>query len=104
MPDITIKICGQLCLEVATSKHKIAGLKEAQGDLEGARRLFLECEQIYVMFCGADHENSSSSSSPSVHLIHRFCFQIKPSPPPKKKVMGRLVWINKHISRVSKMK
>jgi hypothetical protein len=84
MPDITIKISGQLCLEVATSKHKIAGLKEAQGDLEGARRLFLECEQIYVMFCGADHENSSSSSSPSVHLIHRFCFQIKPSPPPKK--------------------
>ena len=89
MPDITIKISGQLCLEVATSKHKIAGLKEAQGDLEGARRLFLECEQIYVMFCGADHENSSSSSSPSVHLIHRFCFQIKPSPPPKKKSDGQ---------------
>ena len=87
MPDITIKISGQLCLEVATSKHKIAGLKEAQGDLEGARRLFLECEQIYVMFCGADHENSSSS--PSVHLIHRFCFQIKPSPPPKKKSDGQ---------------
>ena len=55
MPDITIKISGQLCLEVATSKHKIAGLKEAQGDLEGARRLFLECEQIYAKVFGADH-------------------------------------------------
>jgi hypothetical protein len=89
MPNITIKISGQLCLEVqevdeteivgpnvsATSKYNIAGLKEAQGDLEGARRLFLECEQIYDMFFGEDDEISSSSSLPSVHLIHRFCFE-----------------------------
>ena len=58
MPDITIKISGQLCLEVATSKHKIAGLKEAQGDLEGARELFLECEQIYAKVFGADHKET----------------------------------------------
>ena len=31
---------------VATSKYNIAGLKEAQGELEEARSLFLECEQI----------------------------------------------------------
>ncbi len=34
------------------------GLKETQGDLEGARRLFLECEQIYVKVLGADHEET----------------------------------------------
>ena len=29
-------------LDVAASKYNIASLKETQGDLEGARRLFLE--------------------------------------------------------------
>jgi hypothetical protein len=33
-------------------------LKETQGDLEGARRLFLECEQIYAKVFGADHEET----------------------------------------------
>jgi hypothetical protein len=33
-------------------------LKEARGDLEGARRLFLECEQIYAKVFGADHEET----------------------------------------------
>jgi hypothetical protein len=33
-------------------------LKETQGDLEGACRLFLECEQIYAKVFGADHEET----------------------------------------------
>jgi len=33
-------------------------LKETQGDWEGARRLLLECEQIYVKVFGADHEET----------------------------------------------
>ena len=33
-------------------------MKETQGDWEGARRLLLECEQIYVKVFGADHEET----------------------------------------------
>ena len=40
------------------SKYNIASLKETQGDLEGARRLFLECEQIYAKVFGADDEET----------------------------------------------
>ena len=40
------------------SKYNIASLKETQGDLEGARRLFLECQQIYLKVFGADHEET----------------------------------------------
>ncbi len=35
------------------------GLKaQTQGDLEGARRLFLECEQIYAKVFGVDDEET----------------------------------------------
>ena len=44
--------------DVAASKYNIASLKESQGDLEGARRLFLECEQIYAKVLGADDEEN----------------------------------------------
>ena len=44
--------------DVATSKYNIAHLKETQGDLEGARRLFLECEQICAKVLGADHKET----------------------------------------------
>ena len=40
------------------SKYSIASLKETQGEREGARRLLLECEQIYVKVFGADHEET----------------------------------------------
>ena len=43
---------------MATSKYNIAGLKEAQGDLDEARSLFLECEQIYANVLGVDHEET----------------------------------------------
>ena len=43
---------------MATSKYNIAGLKEAQGELEEARTLFLDCEQIYAKVLGADHEKT----------------------------------------------
>ena len=33
-------------------------MKKTRGDLEGARRLFLECEQIYAKVLGADHEET----------------------------------------------
>ena len=45
-------------LDVAASKYNIDSLKETQGDSEGARRLFLECEQIYANVLGADHEET----------------------------------------------
>ena len=41
---------------MATAKYTIADLKEAQGELEEARSLFLECEQIYANVLGVDHE------------------------------------------------
>ena len=62
----TINEC-QLCtvsepprafLDAAASKYNIASLKETQGDLEGACRLFLECGQIYAKVLGADHEET----------------------------------------------
>ena len=43
---------------MASSKYNIAGLKEAQGELEEARSLFLECEQIYANALGVDHEET----------------------------------------------
>ena len=45
-------------LDVAASKYNIASLKETQGDLEGARRLLLECEEIYLKALSADHEET----------------------------------------------
>jgi tetratricopeptide (TPR) repeat protein len=57
--DIKTRILGgNNHLDVAASKYNIASLKETQGDLEGARRLFLECEQIYAKVLGADHEET----------------------------------------------
>jgi tetratricopeptide (TPR) repeat protein len=56
--ETKIRVCGQDSLNVAASKYNIASLKETQGDLEGARRLFLECEQIYAKVLGADHEET----------------------------------------------
>ncbi len=50
-------------LDVAASKYNIASLKETQGDLEGARRLFLECEQIYAKVLGADHEETLDAAT-----------------------------------------
>jgi len=38
-------------------------LKETQGDWEGARRLLLECEQIYVKVFGADHEETLDAAT-----------------------------------------
>ena len=43
---------------MATSKYNIAGLKEAQGELEEAPSLFLECEQICANVLGVDHEET----------------------------------------------
>ena len=43
---------------MAASKYNIAEVKEALGDLEEARTLFLECEQIYAKVLGADHEET----------------------------------------------
>ena len=56
--DIKIKVVGHDHVSVATSKYNIADLKEAQGELEEARSLFLECEQIYANVLGVDHEET----------------------------------------------
>ena len=56
--EIQTRVFGSDHPDVATSKYNIASLKETQGDLEGARRLFLECEQIYAKVLGADHEET----------------------------------------------
>ena len=44
--------------DVAMAKYNIAEVKEAQGDLDEARSLFLECEQIYANVLGVDHEET----------------------------------------------
>ena len=56
--EIRTRVFGSEHPGVATSKYNIAGLKEAQGDLEEARSLFLECEQIYANVLGVDHEET----------------------------------------------
>ena len=45
-------------LYAAASKYNIASLKETQGDLEGTRRLLLECQRIYTKVFGADDEET----------------------------------------------
>ena len=56
--EVFLAVYGQEHLDVASSKYNIAGLKEAQGELEEARSLFLECEQIYANVLGVDHEET----------------------------------------------
>jgi hypothetical protein len=46
-------------------------LKETQGDLEGARRLFLECEQIYVKVLGADHEETLDAAMRALTVLKK---------------------------------
>ena len=53
--EIKTRVFGSDHPDVAMSKYNIASLKETQGDSEGARRLLLECEQIYAKVFGADH-------------------------------------------------
>ena len=43
---------------VADSKYNIAKLHETQGDVEEAKKLFLECEQIYAEVYGQDHSET----------------------------------------------
>ena len=38
-------------------------MKETQGDFEGARRLFLQCEQIYAKVLGADDEETLDAAT-----------------------------------------
>ena len=56
--EIRTRVFGSDHPDVATSKYNIASLKKTQGDLEGARRLFLECEQIYLKAYGPDHSET----------------------------------------------
>ena len=56
--DVLVSVNGYEHISVASSKYNIAGLKEAQGELEEARSLFLECEQIYANVLGVDHEET----------------------------------------------
>ena len=56
--EIRTRVFGSEHPDVAMSKYNIADLKKTQGDLEGARRLFLECEQIYAKVLGADHKET----------------------------------------------
>ena len=44
--------------KVADSKYNIAGLHEEQGQVEEAKKLFLECEQIYAKVHGQDHSDT----------------------------------------------
>ena len=55
--DITIRVVGHQHKDVATTNHNIAEVKEAQGDLDEARSLFLECEQIYGVLHNHEIEN-----------------------------------------------
>ena len=53
---IKIKVFnGQDHTDVADSKYNIANLFETQGKRDEARKLFLECEQIYSKVYGPDH-------------------------------------------------
>ena len=53
--DIKIKVAGHDHKEVADSKWNMAMMFEAQGKRAEARKLFLECEQIYSKAYGPHH-------------------------------------------------
>jgi tetratricopeptide (TPR) repeat protein len=54
--EIRLGVFGAEHPDVAHSKYDIASLEEEAGRLSEARSLFLECEQIYTKFYGADNE------------------------------------------------
>ena len=64
----TVSVRPRAFLDAAASKYNIASLKETQGDWEGARRLFLECQQIYVKVFGADHEETLDAAMRAMHV------------------------------------
>ena len=49
---------GQDHPSVADSKYNIAEIHETQGNVEEAKKLFLECEQIYAEVYGQDHSET----------------------------------------------
>ena len=53
-----LAVHGQDHTSVADSKYNIADLHETQGDVEEAKKLFLECEQIYAEVYGQDHSET----------------------------------------------
>ena len=56
--EVWLAVFGHQHDDVAMAKYHIAEVKEAQGELEEARSLFLECEQIYANVLGVDHEET----------------------------------------------
>ena len=48
---------------MADSKYNIAGLFETQGKWDEARKLFLECEQIFSKVYGPDHSKTLDAAS-----------------------------------------
>ena len=57
--EIRIKVFnGRDHTDVADSKYNIANVFETQGKRDEARKLFLECEQIYSKEYGPDHEET----------------------------------------------
>ena len=55
---IHLRCSARTILSVADSTYNIADLYENQGDVEEAKKLFLECEQIYAEVYGPDHSET----------------------------------------------
>ena len=58
-------------LRPAAWRKRFLSLKETQGDLEGARRLFLECDQIYAKVLGADHEETLDAAMRALTVLKK---------------------------------
>ena len=60
--ETKIRVCGHEHQDVANSKYNMAEVHEAQGNVQEARLLFLECEAIYAQAYGADHEETRDAA------------------------------------------
>ena len=56
--EIRSRVFGSEHPAVAEIKYTIASTHERQGDVEEAKKLFLECEQIFAKVCGQDHSKT----------------------------------------------
>jgi len=56
--DIKIKVVGGVHRDVADMKYNMAGVFEDQGNLQEARKLFLESAEIFAALLGDDHDDT----------------------------------------------
>jgi len=58
---VYVAVHGDMHQDVADTKHNMAGVLENQGNLDKARKLFLESALIYAAVLGDNHEETKNA-------------------------------------------